>query len=68
MKVLLTLQLFANASNFCSKAVYDSFLKLKPNQFPESSPEWNAVMIRYLLDMKKNGHKINEIEMTPKVI
>jgi len=41
---------------------YDSLLKFKPNDFAENSPEWNLAMIQYLLDMKKNGHKIREIE------
>ena len=44
------------------QGIYDSYRKFKPNRFPENSPEWNVAMIQYLLDMKKNGHKIKEIE------
>jgi len=44
------------------KKVYDSYRKFRPNRFPENSPEWNMAMIQYLLDMKKHGQKIREIE------
>lgn len=44
--------------------IYDSYRKFQPNKFPENSPQWNMAMIQYLLDMKKNGHKIKEIETT----
>jgi hypothetical protein len=51
-------------NNNNNKGVYDSFRKFDPSRFVENSPEWKMAMIKYLIDMKNHGHKIQEIETT----
>ena len=43
--------------------VYNSYSTFNPGQFKENSPEWQMAMLRYLMDMKMNGHKIQEVSM-----
>ena len=40
---------------------YNSYHKYNPGQFEEDSPEWQMAMLQYLLDMKNNGHDIQEV-------
>lgn len=41
---------------------YDSYQKFNLDKYEKDSPEWNIAMIKYLLDMKKHGHEIKELE------
>jgi len=43
---------------------YNSYKQFNPGQFKEGSRSFNWAMIRYLLDMKKHGHKIQEKNAT----
>ena len=43
--------------------VYNSYSTFNPGQFKENSPEWQMAMLHYLMDMKMNGHKIQEVSM-----
>ena len=43
--------------------VYNSYSTFNPGQFKENSPEWQMAMLHYLMDMKLNGHKIQEVSM-----
>ena len=40
---------------------YNSYGRFDPGRYEEHSPEWNLAMIRFLLDMKRHGHGINEL-------
>ena len=44
-----------------NEKVYNSYNQFNPDQFEEKSPQWQMAMIRYLLDMKIHGHKIQEV-------
>ena len=46
-----------------SKQMYNSFRKFNPGQYEENSPEWQIAMLQYLLDMKKHGHKVQEVSV-----
>ena len=43
--------------------MYNSFRKFNPGQYEENSPEWQIAMLQYLLDMKKHGHKVQEVSV-----
>ena len=43
--------------------VYNSYLKYHPRQLWENSPEGQMAILRYLLDMRKNNYKLEEVEM-----
>ena len=43
------------------QAVYKPLQEFNPGQFEEGSAEWQMSMLYYLLDMKKRGHKVQEI-------
>ena len=45
------------------KKSYNSYKQFNPGQYEEGSPEWHMAMIRYLLDMKNHGHKIQEVTL-----
>ena len=45
------------------KKVYNSYSQFNPGQFQENSPEWQMAMLHYLIDMKMNGHKIQEVSV-----
>jgi hypothetical protein len=40
---------------------HNSWNTYNPGQFKENSPEWQLAMLHYLIDMKMNGHKIQEV-------
>ena len=42
---------------------YDSYRKFNPDQYVENSPEWQKAIHQYLLDMRKNGHYIQEVNI-----
>jgi hypothetical protein len=42
---------------------YNSWNTYNPGQFKENSPEWQMAMLHYLIDMKMNGHKIQEVSV-----
>ena len=42
---------------------YDSYRKFNPDQYVENSPEWQKAIHQYLLDMRKNGHHIQEVNI-----
>ena len=48
---------------FGTNKVYNSYSTFNPGQFKENSPEWQMAMLHYLMDMKMNGHKIQEVSM-----
>ena len=39
---------------------YNSYERFQLDELPQKSPAWKIAMINFLLDMKKNGHTINE--------
>ena len=41
--------------------LYNSYRKFNPDQYRENSPEWQMAIRQYLLDMRKNGHHVNEV-------
>ena len=41
--------------------LYNSYRKFNPDQYQENSPEWQMAIHQYLLDMRKNGHYVNEV-------
>ena len=41
--------------------MYNSYHKFNPGQFEENSAEWQMAMLQYLLDMKNNGHNVQEV-------
>ena len=41
--------------------LYNSYHKFNPDQYRENSPQWQMAIYRYLLDMRKNGHYVNEV-------
>ena len=43
--------------------IYNSYHKFNPGQYEENSPEWQMAMLQYLLDMKNNGHNVQEISV-----
>ena len=43
--------------------VYNSYTRFNPGQFKENSPEWQAAMLHYLMDMRNNGHHIQEVSV-----
>ena len=40
---------------------YNSYSKFNPDQFEKNSPDWHLAMLQFLLDMKEQGHQINEV-------
>ena len=46
-----------------NKQMYNSFRKFNPGQYEENTPEWQIAMLQYLLDMKKHGHKVQEVSV-----
>ena len=45
------------------RILYDSYRKFNPDQYVENSPEWQKAIHQYLLDMRKNGHYIQEVNI-----
>ena len=45
------------------RMLYDSYRKFNPDQYAENSPEWQKAIHQYLLDMRKNGHYIQEVNI-----
>ena len=43
--------------------MYNSYHKFNPGQFEENSPEWQMAMLQYLMDMKENGHNVQEVSV-----
>ena len=43
--------------------MYTSYRKFNPGQFKENSPLWQMALLRYLLDLKRHGHKIKEVSV-----
>ena len=41
--------------------LYNSYRKFNPDQYRENSPQWKMVIHQYLLDMRQNGHHVNEV-------
>ena len=52
-----------NSMPAASDAVYNSYTRFNPGQFKENSPEWQATMLHYLMDMRNNGHHIQEVSV-----
>ena len=48
--------------------IYNSYHKFNPGQFEENSPEWQMAMLQYLLDMKDNGHNVQEVTVDKVII
>ena len=48
--------------------IYNSYHKFNPGQFEENSPEWQMAMLQYLLDMKDNGHNVQEVSVDKVII
>lgn len=64
VNLLLTVRILPNLTFLCFSAQsYNLFQKHNPDQFEEGSPKWHMAMIKYLMDMKNNGHKIHEVVM-----
>ena len=42
---------------------YDSYRKFNPDQYVENSPKWQKSIYQYILDMRKNGHYIQEVNI-----
>ena len=40
---------------------YNSNSKFNLDQYQENSPEWQLAILRHLVDMKENGHYVQEI-------
>ena len=47
---------------------YNSYRKFNPGKYLENSAEWQMAMIRYLLDMRKNGQPVQEVVMDQVII
>ena len=45
------------------RKLYDSYRKFNPDHYVENSPEWQKAIYQYLLDMRKNGHYIQEVDI-----
>ena len=60
---LTTGKVFSPESLLGSNKVYNSYSQFNPGQFKENSPEWQMAMLHYLIDMKMNGHKIQEVSV-----
>ena len=52
-----------NSMSAASDTVYNSYTRFNPGQFKENSPEWQATMLHYLMDMRNNGHHIQEVSV-----
>ena len=52
-----------NSMPAASDTVYNSYTRFNPGQFKENSPEWQATMLHYLMDMRNNGHHIQEVSV-----
>ena len=56
-----------NKQNFSSEltgdTLYNSYRTFNPDQYQENSPEWQLAILRYLVDMKENGHFVQEISV-----
>ena len=52
-----------NSMQAASDTVYNSYTRFNPGQFKENSPEWQATMLHYLMDMRNNGHHIQEVSV-----
>ena len=61
--VLSTSKFKRDKDQSVSKQMYNSFRKFNPGQYEENSPEWQIAMLQYLLDMKKHGHKVQEVSV-----
>ena len=53
----------SSSSMKTGKMLYDSYRKFNPDQYLENSPEWQKAIYQYLLDMRKNGHYIQEVNI-----
>jgi len=42
--------------------IYNSYNDFKISKYPKGSPQWQAEVIKYLLDMKAHGHRIKTVE------
>jgi hypothetical protein len=62
-EVLSADKVFSQESPLGPKKVYNSYSQFNPGQFQENSPEWQMAMLHYLIDMKMNGHKIQEVSV-----
>ena len=56
-------ELSHSKSGKVGKNHYNSYRKYNPDQYLENSAEWQMAMIRYLLDMKNNGHHVKEVKV-----
>ena len=45
------------------RMLYDSYRKFNPDQYDENSPQWQKAIYQYLLDMRNNGHYIQEVNI-----
>ena len=54
-------------SKLTEETLYNSYRTFNPDQYQENSPEWQLAVLRYLVDMKENGHFVQEI-LVDKVI
>ena len=63
-ELLMNNHLFApNPVTAKPNKVYNSYKQFNPGQYQENSPEWQMAMLHYLIDMKMNGHKIQEVSV-----
>ena len=53
----------SNMSTEAGETLYNSYSKFDPDQYQENSPEWQLAILRYLVDMKQNGHFVQEIRV-----
>ena len=52
-----------NSMQAASDTFYNSYTRFNPGQFKENSPERQATMLQYLMDMRNNGHHIQEVSV-----
>ena len=55
-------------SNEAGETLYNSYSKFNPDQYEENSPEWQLAILRHLVDMKENGHYVQEITVDKVII
>ena len=65
LEVLIRADIIASPEFFplTTNEFYNSYSTFNPGQFKENSPEWQMAMLHFLMDMKMNGHKIQEVSM-----
>jgi len=51
-----------NQSTAKSGKIYNSYNDFKISKYQKGSPQWQAEVIKYLLDMKAHGHRIKTVE------